>query len=162
MNGGAGNDLLDGGSGDDSLRGGTDADSMEGGTGNDLLFGDAGADTLDGGSGADTMNGGTEADIFYITTGDTGLGTAADHIVGFSRTQGDKIELNMSGISASGFVGTGAFASGGVKEFGYTKTTFGGANATVIRIDYDNNGVSDREIVLDGIHIDLVAGDFLF
>lgn len=162
MNGGAGNDSLDGGSGDDSLRGGADADEIDGGTGNDLLFGDAGADTLDAGSGADTMNGGTEADIFYIATSDTGLGTAADHIVGFSRTQGDKIELNMSGISASSFVGLGAFASGGVKEFGYTKTTVGGANATIVRIDYDNNGVSDREIVLDGIHIDLTAGDFLF
>lgn len=162
MDGGAGNDTLDGGSGNDSLRGGADADEIDGGTGNDLLFGDAGADTLDGGSGADTMNGGTEGDIFYIATSDTGLGTAADHIVGFSRTQGDKIDLNMSGISASGFVGTGAFASGGVKEFGYTKTTIGGANATVIRIDYDNNGVTDREIVLDGIHIDLTAGDFLF
>ncbi|SUS06671.1 hypothetical protein DF3PB_310012 [uncultured Defluviicoccus sp.] len=162
MNGGAGNDTLDGGSGNDSLRGGTEADSIDGGTGDDLLFGDAGADTLDGGSGADTMNGGTEADLFYFASSDMGLGTAADHIVGFSRTQGDKIEFNMSGISASGFVGTGAFASGGVKEFGYTKTTIGGANATVIRIDYDNNGATDREIILDGIHIDLVAGDFLF
>lgn len=162
MNGGAGNDTLDGGSGNDSLRGGADADSIDGGTGDDLLFGDAGADTFDGGSGADTMTGGTEADLYYFASSDTGLGTAADHIVGFSRAQGDKIEFNMSGISASGFVGTGAFASGGVKEFGYTKTTIGGANATVIRIDYDNNGATDREIILDGIHIDLVVGDFLF
>lgn len=162
MNGGAGNDTLDGGSGNDSLRGGTEADSIDGSTGNDLLFGDAGADTLDGGSGADTMNGGTEADLYYFASSDMGLGAAADHIVGFSRTQGDKIEFNMSGISASGFVGTGAFASGGAKEFGYTKTTISGANATVIRIDYDNNGATDREIILDGIHIDLVAGDFLF
>lgn len=162
MNGGAGNDTLDGGSGNDSLRGGADADEIDGGSGNDLLFGDAGADTLEGGSGADTMNGGTEADIFYISTSDTGLGTAADHIVGFSRAQGDKIEFNISGISASSFVGLGAFTSGGVREFGYTKTTFGGANVTVIRLDLDNNGATDREIVLDGIHIDLVVSDFLF
>ena len=162
MNGGAGNDTLDGGSGNDSLRGGADADEIDSGSGDDLLFGDAGADTLDGGSGADTMNGGTEADIYYFASSDTGLGTAADHIIGFSRTQGDKIEFHMSGIGVSSFVGTGAFASGGVKEFGYTKAINAGVKSTVIRIDYDNNGVTDREIVLDNIHIDLVAGDFLF
>jgi len=163
MNGGAGNDTLDGSSGNDSLRGGTENDSLDGGSGNDKLFGDAGADTLDGGTGADTLNGGADADVYYFSSSDTGLGTAADHIVGFSRTQGDKIELNMSGISASGFVGTGAFASGGVKEFGYELVTDGaGVKSTVIHIDYDNNGIADRDIVLDNIHIALQASDFLF
>ena len=163
MNGGAGNDTLDGSSGNDSLRGGTENDSLDGGSGNDKLFGDAGADTLDGGTGADTLNGGADADVYYFSSSDTGLGTAADHIVGFSRTQGDKIELNMSGISASGFVGTGAFASGGVKEFGYELVTDGaGVKSTVIHIDYDNNGIADRDIVLDKIHIALQVSDFLF
>lgn len=162
LNGGAGNDTLDAGSGNDSLRGGTENDSLDGGSGNDLLFGDAGADTLNGGTGADTLNGGADADVYYFSSTDTGLGTAADHIVGFSRTQGDKIELNMSGISASSFVGTGAFASGGVKEFGYELVTNAGVKSTVIHIDYDNNGITDRDIVIDKIHIALQVSDFLF
>ncbi len=162
--GGAGADTMDGSSGNDSLRGGTENDSIIGGSGNDLLFGDGGADLLEGGSGVDTLTGGTEADIFRFGYSDTGLisAAAADRIVDFSRTQGDKIELDISGISATGFVGTGAFTSGGAREFGYTKTTIGGANATVVRIDYTNDGVTDREIILQGIHIDLVAADFLF
>ena len=68
----------------------------------------------------------------------------------------------MSGFSASSFVGTGAFASGGVKEFGYSLVTTAGVKSTVIKIDYDNNGVADREIVLDGVHVALVASDFTF
>ncbi|MBL8658911.1 MAG: hypothetical protein JNM75_04060 [Rhodospirillales bacterium] len=143
--------------------GGAGDDTIDGGKGSNVLNGDAGNDLLTGNTGADTLNGGADADVYYFSSSDTGLGTAADHIVGFSRTQGDKIEFNMSGISASGFVGTGAFASGGVKEFGYELVTDGaGVKSTVIHIDNDNNGIADRDIVLDAIHIALQASDFLF
>lgn len=49
-----------------------------------------------------------------------------------------------------------------MREFGYTKVTNGGVLSTVIRMDYTNDGVTDREIILDNIHLDLVVGDFLF
>lgn len=81
---------------------------MIGGYGDDLLYGEAGADTLTGGNGADTLIGGTEADLYYFGSSDMGVGVAADHIVDFSRTQGDKIEFNISGIAATSFVGNGA------------------------------------------------------
>jgi len=161
--GGDGNDTLRGDSLSDTLKGGNGNDLLDGDAGNDLLYGGMGADTLDGGKGTDTLNGGADADVYYFASSDMGKGAAADHIVGFSRSQGDKIDLHMSGISAAGFVGTGGFASGGVKEFGYDLVTSGaGVKSTVIRIDYNNDGVTEREIVLDNLHIALTASDFLF
>jgi Ca2+-binding RTX toxin-like protein len=155
-----GNDIIDGGDGLDQLQGGDGADSIAGGSGNDNIWGDAGNDTIAGGVGIDYLVGGDSADRFVFNNGDIGVGTNADNISDFNRAQGDKIALLGYGLSSTGFKGTGAMAAGGAIEFNYTKVAT--YNYTLIRIDADNNGVSDQEIVLVGTQIDLTASDFQF
>lgn len=108
--GGAGNDVLQGGNGDDLLYGGDGYDVLygnngidwvEGGGGNDrlfggteadLLFGQDGNDILNGGVGADFLDGGLGTDTFAFTK--DGFNTGVDIISGFSRAQGDKIDIS--------------------------------------------------------------------
>ncbi len=167
LKGDDGNDTLKGDAGNDTLYGGNGTDSLDGGYGNDVLYGDAGNDKLDGGAGVDTLTGGAGADIFLFgkLSSELGVGASADRVSGFSRGEGDKIELDGFGFSASNFIGNMAstsFTSGGSKQFGYQKLTDGAGKYTLIRIDFVDDGVSDREIRLDGIHLDLQASDFLF
>lgn len=101
MQGGNGDDLLYGGDGYDVLYGNNGIDWVEGGGGNDrlyggteadLLFGQDGNDILNGGAGADFLDGGAGADIFALAK--DGFNTGVDIISGFSRTQGDKIDIS--------------------------------------------------------------------
>jgi Ca2+-binding RTX toxin-like protein len=151
---------INGGAGNDSVTGSNQADSLLGDAGNDSLIGGIGNDTLTGGVGVDVLTGGSSGDRFVFNRGDTATGTNTDSITDFSRAQGDKIALLGYGLSASGFIGAGAMTSGGAIEFGYIKVA--AENYTLIRIDADNNGVSDQEIRLTAIQLDLVASDFQF
>jgi serralysin len=92
LTGGMGTDQLQGGGGDDELWGEADNDTLEGGPDNDVLV---------GGAGRDWMRGGTGVDRFYFRDpSDSGFaGAAADWIVDFSSTEGDKIDL--SGMDAN-------------------------------------------------------------
>jgi Ca2+-binding RTX toxin-like protein len=90
--GNAGNDRLDGGVGADTLIGGADNDTLSGGDGNDQmsggdgddrLYGGDGVDYLRAGSGSDLIEGGAGADTIHYRTGDMGVGTGLDTIVGF-------------------------------------------------------------------------------
>jgi Ca2+-binding RTX toxin-like protein len=151
---------ISGGAGNDSLTGGILADALNGDVGNDTVIGGYGVDSLNGGLGIDVYTGGSSGDRFSFSKGDTGSGVNADSITDFSRTQADKIALLGYGLSAAGFVGTGAMTAGGAIEFSYTK--FATGNYTLIQIDADNNGISDQEIRLNGIQLDMLASDFLF
>jgi Ca2+-binding RTX toxin-like protein len=151
---------INAGAGNDSVTGSNQADSLLGDAGNDSLSGGIGNDTLTGGVGVDIVTGGSSGDRFVFNKGDMGAGLNADRIADFSRGQGDKIALLGYGLSATGFVGAGAMSAGGAVEFSYTKVA--AENYTLIRIDADNNGISDQEIRLDGIQLDLLATDFQF
>lgn len=167
LKGDDGNDLLYGDSGNDVIYGGNGLDKLYGERDNDKLYGDAGNDTIDAGYGVDTLAGGAGADIFEFGNAgsDLGVGAAADRISDFSRSSGDKISISAFAFTAANFIGNLAsksFTSGGIKEFGYQKLSDAGGNYTLVRFDDDNNGVSDREIRLDGIHLDMLATDFLY
>jgi trimeric autotransporter adhesin len=151
---------ISGGAGNDSLTGSTQADIINGESGNDTMLGGTGVDSLSGGVGIDLLTGGSSGDRFSFVSGDMSVGANADRITDYSRTQADKIALLSYGLSATGFVGTGAMSAGGAVEFGYTKVATG--NYTLIRIDSDNNGTSDQEVRLDGIQLDMLASDFVF
>lgn len=104
-----GHDTLNGGNGNDTLYGQDENDTLNGGLGHDRLYGGSDNDYLDGfyGPGAyvnggmpgaaqyDTLTGGSGADRFVVGTHSLvyyrGNGYAT--ITDFSRTQGDKIQI---------------------------------------------------------------------
>jgi Ca2+-binding RTX toxin-like protein len=163
LNGYEGDDVLSGGFGADVLIGDTGADTLAGGDSNDTLTGGAGADTLSGGVGKDTLAGGTGADRFiYINMFESFVGTSADRITDFSRSQGDKIDLSQfdavaaePGHQAFTFIGT-ALYSGVAGQLRYSSD----GTVTTIAGDINGDGVSDFHIQLTGA-IGLIASDFV-
>jgi Ca2+-binding RTX toxin-like protein len=100
LNGGWGNDTISGDDGFDTLFGGAGNDSLLGGLDNDYLFGGDGNDKLYGELGDDTLVGGTGADTFgFYSRPSTNEGI--DTIADFTASDGDKIEISMSGFGAS-------------------------------------------------------------
>ena len=109
VSGTAGNDVLvannagtasslSGNDGNDILWGGAGADTLNGGAGNDVLRGGAGTDFLIGGAGNDQLVGGAGADIFTFNA----PGSGYDQIFDFNRTEGDRLDMRGSGITAFG------------------------------------------------------------
>ncbi|MDZ8106454.1 MAG: calcium-binding protein [Nostoc sp. DedQUE12a] len=92
--GGDGADYLTGGTGYDNLVGGNGNDTLVGSAGNDTLVGGTGNDILVGGAGNDLLNGGLSADKFVFNSKLEGL----DTIQGFSRAEGDKIQISKVGF----------------------------------------------------------------
>jgi Ca2+-binding RTX toxin-like protein len=161
--GGAGNDRLNGGNGNDSAFGGDGRDTLSGEAGRDLLEGGNGNDLLSGGSGADQLAGGANADRFLFgRLGDGGVGSGADVILDFSRTQLDRIELSAIDARAStagtneafAFRGTGAFTDAG--QVRYMRN----GSATTIQISNDLDSAAEMEIRLIG-SIALQTSDFM-
>ena len=102
---------------DDTPTGGTSTDTpttddtSTGGTANDTptseshtLTGTAGADTLTSTTGVDFMTGGKGGDTFYFQQA-AGSGNV-DHILDFSRAEGDKIALNAEAFAGVGSPGS--------------------------------------------------------
>ncbi len=152
LQGDGGKDKLYGLDGDDALYGGDDIDQLLGGNGNDALFGDAGDDILIGGLGKDTLTGGAGRDSFsYTLTAESAVG-AADRILDFSASQGDK--LNVKGVDANtGLAGDQAFAF--VAAFdGHAAQAVraydGVANLTTLSFDTNGDAVADMVIELNG------------
>lgn len=152
LQGDGGKDKLYGLDGDDSLYGGDDIDQLLGGNGNDALFGDAGDDILIGGLGKDTLTGGLGKDSFnYTLTAESAAG-AADRILDFNASQGDK--LNVKGVDADvnlagdqAFVFVTAFdghAAQAVRAFD------AGLNLTTLSFDTNGDAVADMVIELNG------------
>ena len=98
----AGNDSLLGADGNDTLIGGLGNDTLRGGAGNDSLLGNEGADQIRGDAGNDTIDGGLILDRAAYTDGNTL--TYADATA--------PINLNLSGISGDGSVGSGSVQDG--------------------------------------------------
>lgn len=88
---GAGNDIIYGNFDGDTLNGDDGNDTIFGGHENDVLFGGAGDDSLIGGRDDDTMTGGAGADTYSLWA--YGINSGNDLILGFSQTEGDKIDF---------------------------------------------------------------------
>jgi Ca2+-binding RTX toxin-like protein len=132
------------------ITGGAGTDSLSGGNGRDTLVGGGGRDTLTGGSGADTFR--------FLLASDSGRGTNADVISGFSRSQGDRIDLaaidarpGTVGDDAFSYIGSSAF-SGAAGQLRYS----GG----YLMADLDGDRTSDFELRLSSVW-SLSNSDFL-
>ena len=137
-------DTLEGGAGRDSLTGGAGNDSLTGGAGDDTLVGDAGNDTLVGGLGTDRLTGGTGSDTFVFTADDI----AGDRITDF--TDGDRIDL--SALNAA-FIGTSIFSGTGAAQIRVSAVGEPGYRNTLLQIDLNGDGQTDRSIEISGEHI---------
>jgi Ca2+-binding RTX toxin-like protein len=156
LSGNAGNNKLYGAVGNDVLCGGDGADTLYGGDGNDLI---------DGGAGRDRASGGLGADTFVFRDGDlSGRGsTTCDHILDFSKLQGDRLSLvgidaniKLDGDQAFTFIAGAEFsgAAGELRYGGYQRNTY-------VQGDVNGDGVADFAIRLDGLHT-LVMDNFIF
>lgn len=155
LRGDANGNLLNGGGGNDLLRGGADLDLIAGGDGNDIISGGAGRDVLNGQGGADRFA--------YGSISESGIaGGTRDTISGFSRAEGDRIDLSAidasaasTGNQAFSFIGAGAFT--GVA--GQLRAYSSGGNLIVAA---DNNGdrIADFTILVTG-EANLVASNFV-
>jgi serralysin len=154
--------VLDGGNGDDRLSGGNGNDTLLGGSGNDTLIGGGHDDYLTGGRGRDTLTGGTGADSFIFRNVLDSVSEARDKITDFSRSQGDKINLNtidartdVVGNQDFAFRGTSAFSGeSGQLRYRLNDTT------TTVMADIDGDKVADLVFMFEG-RINLTAGDFI-
>lgn len=148
--GGGGADRLFGEAGDDVLVGGNGADRLHGGIGDDILDGGDGADILDGGRGFDILTGGDGADMFdFNRLNESGATRAtADHILDFSRAEGDKLDLrglHLDTTGADADVVTVAHAGGD----------------TFLRVNTDNDAAFEFQLRLEGNIALSVAQDVL-
>ena len=118
IDGGKGNDVIHGHDGDDTIYGGDRHDFIRGNKGNDILDGGKGRDVLMGGEGSDQLFGGDAGLNLDVLTGGEGndyFYLDANHIssagmavvTDFSRTDGDKIRINVDDPSARAFTDSG-------------------------------------------------------
>ncbi|WP_247893084.1 Calx-beta domain-containing protein [Azospirillum baldaniorum] len=137
-------ETLEGGAGRDSLSGAGGNDSLTGGVGNDTLSGGDGDDTLVGGAGTDRLTGGAGNDTFVFTADDI----AGDRITDFA--DGDRIDL--SALNAA-FIGTSAFSGMGSAQIRLSAVGEPGFRNTLLDIDLNGDGQTDRSIEITGEHV---------
>jgi len=149
-----GNDTLNGEAGDDWLIAGNGKDKLHGGSGNDVLNGGLGRDVLGGGTGADLF-------LFVVPEESPLASSSRDVIVDFSRSQRDKIQLDVmdadtkkAGDQDFTFIGTKAFTAAG--QIRYEKK--GGDTFVYGNVDADKT--AELAIVIDA-SINLKASDFI-
>ena len=143
LNGGRSDDSLIGDIGNDTLNGNEENDWLFGRDGNDVLSGGTGDDRLIGGRGEDQLHGGAGIDSFEL---DTGQGL--DHILDFTRSDGDVITLDADAFGLA----AGASAA---SIFGATAdTTFDYASGEKLHFDtsthtlwYDGDGAAGAAAV---------------
>ena len=159
----AGNDTLEGGAGSDrSLDGGEGDDLLDGGDGSDRLYGDEGNDTLIGGAGADQLFGEGGADVLRFLAASDSRAGGRDEVVGFSRAEGDRIDLSAIDAVPGGaddafaFVGTAALG-GAAGELRFQKVS----GATLVQADVNGDRAADFEVKLTGLSEPLQVGDFV-
>ena len=118
IDGGKGNDVIHGHDGDDTIYGGDLHDFIRGNKGDDILDGGKGRDVLMGGEGSDQLFGGDAGLNLDVLTGGEGndyFYLDANHIssagmavvTDFSRTDGDKIRINVDNPDARAFTDSG-------------------------------------------------------
>jgi Ca2+-binding RTX toxin-like protein len=128
---------------------------------NDRLAGNAAANSFVGSTGADTLSGAGSVDRFYYVEESDSTAAAADRILDFSRSQGDKIHLSyidanaqVDGNQAFQFVGQKQFTGAGQLRF------FQQNGDTVVEANtYDATAGAEMTIVLDPL-VSLQATDF--
>ncbi|MDQ2104127.1 Calx-beta domain-containing protein [Azospirillum isscasi] len=141
LTGTAADETLTGGAGRDTINGGAGNDLLHGLSGNDSLVGGEGDDTLEGGAGADTLTGGLGNDVYRFALTDIDNDTIVDFATG------DRLEI--TGLTAA-FIGeapfTGSYSSNGPAQIRVRAD----AGTTVLEIDSNGDGTSDRSITLSG------------
>jgi Ca2+-binding RTX toxin-like protein len=148
----SGNDTINGTAGADTITGDSGDDTIYGGNGNDVLFGADGNDTLDGGSGTNILHGGFGDDTFVVGAGDTvdeiakgGIDRIITNLTSFSLAALANIE-NITGLSASGFIGTGNAAANSIIGGIGSDTLDGGAGDDAL-----NGGAGNDTYVVDTV-----------
>ena len=135
---------------DDTLIGRGGNDLINGAGGKDLLIGNRGKDLLSGGTGADKMRGGPGADLFSFPFDDADR--SRDQILDFKpEQQGDRLGLSDAFAEAKGdlfFMPTSSDWDSALEIESH------GKNNTLLKLDLQNNGKSDFEILLKGIAAD--------
>ncbi len=126
------------------------------------LQGTADKDILAAGSSAANLRGGAGADVFYFDKSHSATGSNASHILDFSQSEGDRVQLHGFGLNAGNFVGSGELS--GAKSFGFDASHANDANNpyTLVRLDTNGDHVADHEIRLDGFHGSMHESDFSF
>lgn len=141
-----GKDALFGGKGDDAIYGGAGKDKITGGLGQDHLWGQAGSDTF-----------------IYSSLRDSTVDSGGrDLIYGFSRTQGDQIDLSaidanskVAGNQSFKFIGSAAY-HGVAGEVRYATT----GGDTHISGDINGDRVADFRVTLNQ-ELKMIAADFI-
>ncbi|MGH6735488.1 MAG: M10 family metallopeptidase C-terminal domain-containing protein [Methyloceanibacter sp.] len=151
-------DELDGRDGNDYLDGNRGSDTIDGGQGNDRLIGNKGNDVLIGGAGKDVMSSGTGRDRFVFEKLSDSKVSAADTILNFSRSQGDRVDLR--GIDADTTQADNqAFTFVGDADFTNTAGELRFA-AGVLEGDVNGDGTADFRVKIANIGT-LDTDDFL-
>jgi Ca2+-binding RTX toxin-like protein len=132
-------------------------DILTGNGGNNTLDGRGGNDVLDGGGANDVLTGGAGADIFVYESGG-----GNDRITDFHRSEGDRIDLRLAGITGIG-VGPG-LATLTAGTFDPTTNTFTPGVPAGTGSDTRVTGFgAGNSIVLQGVAAaSFVASDFIF
>ena len=147
----------------DALSGNGAANYLFGGLGDDKIRGGSGADTIGGNGGRDEMWGGGAGDTFVFTSAsESGTTTATrDAIMDFSRSQGDRIDLDIG--SAAGtpglsdpleFRGQNTFTEERQVQFVHQD------GDTIVQVNLQGSSGADLAIKLEGI-VNLQASDFI-
>jgi Ca2+-binding RTX toxin-like protein len=145
----------------ENLFGSAFNDTLTGSSGANAINGGAGNDAIKGGGGADILTGGPGSDSFVFAALTDSPPTAPDTITDF--IHGADI-IDLSALDANtGKTGDQAFAFGGqnanVVAHSVTWTESGGN--TIIHADVNGNTTADLTIMLAGIHLNLMASDFI-
>jgi Ca2+-binding RTX toxin-like protein len=148
-----------GGAGNDSLSGSEVGDAMHGGTGNDFLTGRGGSDTLYGDSGADRFVFGHHEDA------------NGDHIIDFSRAEGDRIDLSEMdantltpdwvGGANDAFIVVDGFTGVAGQLVISAPTNGAPANEYTVRGDVNGDGIADFAIAVTSVGGAPLPADFI-
>ena len=139
---------------DSNLYGGKGIDIMSGLDGDDILFGKGGNDVLYAGpaNDYDAAYGGKGADTFAFATGDGGL-----QIEDFSRSDGDRLDLHLSGFNKQDLKDT--FENDRDGDGYYARETSANGKPEVqLHFPTDNGVVSDA-ITIVGISLKQLKHD---
>jgi Ca2+-binding RTX toxin-like protein len=138
------------------------ADQLFGGSGPDVLRGFSGNDVLAGRGGKDVLHGGTGADRFDFDAPGDSTAAAQDRIKGFSRAQGDRIDLSdMDADAGAGGLQDFAFIAGRDFSGAAGQVRFeGSGRTTLVEADTDGDRRADLSVAVAGRHA-LQAADFI-